>query len=343
MTEPLRPFTLGEILDRTAQLYRRNFLLFAGVAAVPAASILVVLIPFIGMIALPLRAAAKGGTPQSATMVALLMAMGVVVIPVAIAATVVSQAGLVRSAIAAHMGQKLRIREAIKSVWPRFWRYLGVMIMQGIMAGLIPAVIAGVVVGLLFFLTRLAGGGVAANAGFGFFTFIVVTAMIVVIVIRALSYSLSLPACVVEDKPIWQSLQRSLKLSKGTRGRIFLMFLLVYALSVIVSIIGYIPVVIVTAVAALMGHGGATSAVLIVIGEIVNVLVNFALQTLITPVYIVALVLFYYDQRIRTEGYDIEWMMERAGLTGAEAPRELHPGQGTTAGEPAADAGTLNG
>jgi hypothetical protein len=33
------------------------------------------------------------------------------------------------------------------------------------------------------------------------------------------------------------------------------------------------------------------------------------------PVYGIALVLFYYDQRIRKEGYDIEWMMEQAGLT----------------------------
>ena len=32
MNETLRPSTLGEILDRTAQLYRRNFWLFAGVA-----------------------------------------------------------------------------------------------------------------------------------------------------------------------------------------------------------------------------------------------------------------------------------------------------------------------
>ena len=35
MNETLRPSTLGEILDRTAQLYRRNFWLFAGVAALP--------------------------------------------------------------------------------------------------------------------------------------------------------------------------------------------------------------------------------------------------------------------------------------------------------------------
>jgi hypothetical protein len=29
--------------------------------------------------------------------------------------------------------------------------------------------------------------------------------------------------------------------------------------------------------------------------------------------------LFYYDQRIRKEGFDIEWMMQRAGLVGVPA------------------------
>jgi len=33
MSETLRPSTLGEILDRTAQLYRRNFWLFAASGA----------------------------------------------------------------------------------------------------------------------------------------------------------------------------------------------------------------------------------------------------------------------------------------------------------------------
>ena len=46
-----------------------------------------------------------------------------------------------------------------------------------------------------------------------------------------------------------------------------------------------------------------------------NVLVNFTVQTLLAPVSWIALVLFYFDQRIRKEGFDIEWMMEQAGLT----------------------------
>ncbi len=71
------------------------------------------------------------------------------------------------------------------------------------------------------------------------------------------------------------------------------------------------------AVAAL-GHGSRDAAVTMFVAEILNLLVNFAFQTLISPVYIAALVLFYYDQRIRTKGYDIEWMMAQAGLTGPE-------------------------
>ena len=36
MTAPLRPMNLGEILDRTFQIYRSRFLVFAGIAALPA-------------------------------------------------------------------------------------------------------------------------------------------------------------------------------------------------------------------------------------------------------------------------------------------------------------------
>ena len=41
---------------------------------------------------------------------------------------------------------------------------------------------------------------------------------------------------------------------------------------------------------------------------------NTALAALIGPIYPIALTLFYYDQRIRREGYDIERMMDTAGL-----------------------------
>jgi hypothetical protein len=39
-----------------------------------------------------------------------------------------------------------------------------------------------------------------------------------------------------------------------------------------------------------------------------------------TTFYPIALTLFYYDQRIRHEGYDIERMMETAGMIATATP-----------------------
>ncbi len=41
------------------------------------------------------------------------------------------------------------------------------------------------------------------------------------------------------------------------------------------------------------------------------------------PLYPIAVTLFYYDQRIRREEYDIERMMETAGLNLSSAPADL--------------------
>ena len=49
MESNLRPLTLGEILDRTAQLYRTNFLLFAGIFSVYAGVALVLNLLQIGL------------------------------------------------------------------------------------------------------------------------------------------------------------------------------------------------------------------------------------------------------------------------------------------------------
>jgi hypothetical protein len=48
MQTTLRPMSLGEILDRTAQLYRTNFALLVGIAAVYAGTLLVLNLVQIG-------------------------------------------------------------------------------------------------------------------------------------------------------------------------------------------------------------------------------------------------------------------------------------------------------
>jgi hypothetical protein len=333
MSETLRPMTLGDILDRTIQLYRRNFVSFAGIAAVPTVVILAFMVPLLAAVG-TLGVFHRKAAPLSGALLAAIVAGSMIFAIVILVATVVSQAALIRAVTSAHTGQRLSIGQALGSVRPHFGRYVGVLSLQGIFVALIPAVLAGVVLGIVFALARAAGGGAGSIGLAGFATFLIVAAAFVIIVLRGLTYSLAMPACIAETKPAWKSLQRSKKLSKGTRGRIFLMFLLIWVVAMALSTGGYIVMLIVMAAAALLGKGGAGSIIVIVAGEIINLLVNFALQVLITPVYMAALVLFYYDQRIRMEGYDIEWMMERAGLTVAQP--EIASGA-------AADAETLNG
>jgi hypothetical protein len=52
------------------------------------------------------------------------------------------------------------------------------------------------------------------------------------------------------------------------------------------------------------------------------------------PVPWIALALFYNDQRVRKEGYDIEWMMQQAGL----APPQTAPRSAVGLGELSATA-----
>jgi MFS family permease len=312
MSETLRPSTLGEILDRTAQLYRRNFWLFAGIGALPIG--VIIALSALGAGSIFLVPGIRGGDPESGFLTGLALVLFLLVaLPVYFAAYVFSMGGLTQAAVSTNRGERPTIRATLKSVTPRFWRYLWYGILQSIVVALIPAAVAGAVCGSLIYLASLAGGDTATGVALGFLVFFVAVAAIGVIAWRALGYSIGFAVCVAEQKTAWESLQRSWKLSQGSRGRIFVLFLLIVALAIAASMIGYIPFIIIVGMAAATGNGAQyTTAALV--AEIVNFVVNFTLQALLAPISWIALVLFYYDQRIRKEGFDIEWMMEQAGL-----------------------------
>jgi hypothetical protein len=347
MNENIRPFTLGEILDRTAQLYRRNFLLFAGVASLPI-GVMIAIAVLAGAFGAAAFAAARGVSGSNVLMGLALVALLVLAIPVYIAAYVYSTAGLTQTAINTHRGHKLTIRATLSSIRPRFWSYLGFLLLQGIVVAAVPlAAAAGVASVLIYAVTRL-GGGVAAGVATGFVVFVVIGAAVVIVIWLALSYSMGMAVSVVEQKTAWDSMTRAWRLSQGTRGRIFVLFLLVIALTMVVSMIAYIPFLIIAGVVTASANGAQSASIAMVIAEIANVIVNFTLQTLLMPITWIALVLFYYDQRVRKEGFDIEWMMEQAGLVQPQpiaglVPSLHDPGLAQLASAPPVESGTISG
>jgi hypothetical protein len=122
----------------------------------------------------------------------------------------------------------------------------------------------------------------------------------------SLRYSLAVPSCVVEDLTAKQAIQRSIKLSKGSRGRIFVLGLLVYAVRLMLGLLFGLPIIVLA-----VKHLGQPLPIGWMVFQQLGV---FFSNALIGPIYAIGLTLFYYDQRIRKEGYDIEWMMQAAGL-----------------------------
>jgi hypothetical protein len=313
MDNQLRPLNLGEILDRTAQLYRRNFWLFVGTAALPLVFVLALAIPTGAIFVIPGIAGSGNwaNTPSAVIAIALLC---LIAVPIYLAVYVYSYAGITQATMSVHLGEKPTIRATLKSVHPRFWTYLWYLLLQGILAFAAPAAVAvAFIAPLIYFMSR-PGVDFPSRLALGFLLALVAVALIGVMVWLTLSYALGMPACIVENKTAWESIVRSWKLSQGTRGRIFVTYLLVIALAFAVSMAAAIPLLIVVSLSTSLGSNALNSSTALVVTEIVRVVLDFASQVLLAPVFMIAAVLFYYDQRIRKEGFDIEWMMQRAGL-----------------------------
>ncbi len=120
-----------------------------------------------------------------------------------------------------------------------------------------------------------------------------------------LRYSLAVPACVEEGLGTLRSLKRSVFLTQETKGRILILLLIVMAAQ------GTLVTAFMTPVFAFMVRArGQTSP-----GLIAYTLAMTALSSaLIKPIYSIGLTLFYYDARVRKEGFDVERMLERSAV-----------------------------
>jgi uncharacterized membrane protein len=325
MNEPLHPSTLGEILDCTAQLYRTRFLMFLGISVIPT-GVIVVLACIVGLIVAWWSAAGAGSVSETAGYVLVaLFAIGVtlVALPILLAATALASAAMSHAVSRVHLGQTTTIRDAYKSVWQRGWRYIWLYVLEGLIIGAVPLVAYIVLIFLVAggaALTGSAGAGGAAGGALLFLMiFPVIIALIAYVIWMLLRLSLAFPACVIEQIGAWPAIKRSSNLSKGTKGRIFVLYLLVGALSWLLSMGITLPLTIILSLFLSSGdpqHQQSASMAIIFI----SYGASFAVQALIRPVYGIALVLFYYDQRIRQEGFDIEWMMQQAGMVAAPQP-----------------------
>jgi hypothetical protein len=219
--------------------------------------------------------------------------------------------------------EKVTIRASYTFAFRHIWRHLGILFLQALLAWVVPylifiaiAFVGGIAAALL------AKSGDSSLQPLFIFLFVVLAiAMVVAAIVIWLRFSLAFAATTAEDKTVWPSMQRSAQLSKGTRGRIFVMFLMVGFLGYAVTIALLIPLAIIIALAMQKSLQGPTPpTAFIVLLETAYMGIAFLVRAFVMPIYTTSLQLFYYDQRIRQEGYDIEMLMAQAGWSGIALP-----------------------
>jgi hypothetical protein len=232
MSEVPPGLTTGQILDRVFRLTRAYWRLFAGIALVPAAAIMV---PTYGLMAWmvielwPQIFARSGAQPHFPLYFSILFIAAGNLLPIPVFALYVPAGAY--AALQANLGVKVTFRQAYSVAWRHYGRYLWLMVLVFLyIAG--PLVVFGVLIGGgALLIAHFSQPGAAPAALFllapaailGYFGFLVYC------ILFMLRFAVAYPAAVVEGLSARAALRRSTTLTCGARGRIFVVMLVVYA------------------------------------------------------------------------------------------------------------------
>jgi MFS family permease len=294
-TTTLRPMSTGQVLDRTFNLYRRNFVLFFGIAMLPPA--LMLLIQLLPLAVTPL---AQAGSSFAAGLAVAAFAGMIVFFFVWLMGYAVAQAATVYAVSAAHLGRPITISQSYGKVRGRYLRILGLIFLIFLIGAGSAVLIVAAGSSVSIFAGPRSGAGAAGGAIAAIAMAVSVILAIIFAVFFFLRYAVAVPACALEDLRILAALRRSVHLTKKDRGRIFVIYFLVGVLNYIVMLALIFPAAMVgTAIA------GAQS----VVGQIFTLIAQFLAGALIGPVATIAMSLVYYDERVRKEAFDLQLMM----------------------------------
>ena len=193
----LRPLSLGEILDRTFSIYRANFLLFVGIAAMPQALVLLFNLGQTLLVSVPLNPLKPEAAPPifDAKVIGGWVVGGILGLFVYFMAYVYSHGAAVNAVSDIYLGQPATIVGSFRKMRGRAGNLLGVMILNFL------AVFAGFfvfIVGAFYAMCRL---------------------------------SVSVPTAILEDREASACLSRSWDLTQDNIGRALAIIVLYAAIS----------------------------------------------------------------------------------------------------------------
>ena len=284
-TPSLQPMRAGEILDITFSLYRKHFLLFLGIITVY----------FLGSLATySLEGFLQGSALKN-------LVPNLISIPFVL----VSMGGVIIATATVYLDGHITSTDGLKQALRRFWYLLGGYLLWATVL-VIPLIVT--LLFLTFFITRGTSSISILFIPFAFAPFLIYFAV---------RWGFVFEVLLLEKTNVRNAFKRSSKLVRGTWWRVFGLLVLILLLSVAILYIFEISlgtIFILTKVA-----GGTDFKELIqwsvmeedlgssnLIFYAIMTCTDLTLKTLIFPIWVIGIVLLYFDLRIRKEGFDLE-------------------------------------
>lgn len=322
------PLSLGDLLDRTFRLYRARFGLFVRTAALFLVPMLVAsgLLTgassadswalLAGMVTGEMSTQPSSGGNSSGWVFLLsilsMLVNGLVVLV------------LTRQSIDALHGQDQPIGQSVATGWKRLWSYIRMSIWQGLVYF---AVTAGLllVLGILFFLIVAAAtvvglsmdldslldfdnpAGIVAAIGAGIFLFCGYILAVILVLVPTIYYAsrwvVAVPVLLDGEWRAREALRRSWALTQGQVWRAVGYLVLLGLLSLLIV---SLPVIL-----AQMATAALFMADMTFLAVALSTAVSAIFSILWVPFNSSALVLLYYDLRVRKESYDLDLRIDQ--------------------------------
>lgn len=307
-----KPLSVGELLDRSFRLYRTRFgilLLTAAILLVPYAIISgltmgTAMVGYMDLIenmatqspdAAPEEIFTTAG-PQFLSFIGSIFLIGML----GVAVNGLAMLSLTRQEMAILSDEKLTLMQGLRAGLNRLLPYIVMTFLMGF-AILGAAILIGLVLFLIgFLISSVAGSSGSEAAMVGAVAGVMCLYLVVIFtaIYLFVRWSVCVPAMVEQNLGPIGALGRSWQLTKGRFWRTFAFVLLVSLLSVII----------VSVPATILSQLG-----LLFLGQIEDMFMLQSVSTAISslfsviwiPLYTAAYLMYYYDLRVRNEGYDL--------------------------------------
>lgn len=312
----LRPLSTGEILDRTFQIYRSRFALFASLAALPAA------VNFVGgalqVLVMGTRRLTQGAHSMSVPVqnVTSLSIQGVTLL-IFFAVNGLTLAATTWAVAEIYLGNTASVRRAWGTAMQHWFRYIRVVLRQYWSIFWLP------MLALVGFALVFAVPGAVTKIALMVVAWLLLVASLIYAIYAALRVSLAVPAAVIESLKANAAVRRSVELLTERKGRIFLLWLLIFAMGMIIGV----------AISPLQWLALRAQGSERYLFQMLHLTGIFFSRLLVVPVGAIAICLFYFDERVRHEGFDIEFLMQRTAMPPANTA-EKSLAEGSTSPDP---------